>query len=707
MSKFNEIIHNISKTHGFYVFLMLLVCLAGYGAFLWNAPIYDFINQFFPCRYFTTECIRNGIFPLWNPYQSMGTPLHSDPQAGVFYLPMWLFAFCGKYTTLFCGIEFIFHTFMAAVGFYLLAWHFTGNRVASFVTACCYALSGFFIGNAEHLVWIVSATWIPWIVYAFCRFLENPSWKTLLLPPLPLSLMVSGGYPGTYFILFYLILTLLVVYIVRALLQRNWSYIWKLLLCGFSTLFLTIVLCAPTLISQLEIKPLISRGMKLTIEQTTQPFTIPSLVSVFFPYLAVSDSAFTHTDISMASIYMGLFVIPFAIYGILKNKNVTVWTIAAFGLLCLVMAFGAQTTLFRLVFKYIPLICFIRLPALFRIFFILSILLLVTVGVQNVLENHTENRNRMKIAGLLFFAVFLVISILLAITLKGQSPLSNWKEGGVAQKCLVESCMAAFFSFLFVVAFHIKNEKSAVVFLTFILMSDIVLQANLCGPKTIYDTNKDMAQMAKAYSVPGYPIPQETLDCVDIVHKHEAWSYWQNIGPFFKEVEWCSLNPVKLNTYSKMLALYLSEETPMRMPVVFCPTNVVFDTASHWLNSDTIYTDNPSLAATYNSAAWCTLRCFEPGHIVINASTDTLRPVVLCQNFYKGWRATLDGRHPLEIVPANFSMMSLYIPSGKHTVELEYKRPLYVWAFVLQVALSVLTIGLLLWLDRKEKRSKT
>lgn len=703
MRNINEIFRNIRQTHGYAVFLMLFVCIAGYGAFLFNAPIYDFMNQFFPCRYFTTECIRNGIFPLWNPYQSMGTPIHSDPQAGIFYLPMWIFAFCGKYTSTFCGIEFIFHTFIGAVGFYLLAWHFTNNRQASLISGCCYALSGFFIGNAQHLVWIVAAAWIPWIIVASCSLLENPSWKTALLLPIPLSLMVSGGYPGAYFILFYLILILFATYMIRAAFQRNWTYLRKILFNGLFTALLTFILCAPTLISYLEIKPLISRGSQLSIEQITQTFTIPSLISLIFPYLSVSDASFIQTDISMANVYMGLFIIPFAIRGVLKNRNLSVWIIALFGLISLIMAFGTQTGLYRLLFQHIPLISFIRLPSLFRVFFIVSELLLAAIGVQNLLENPSERRTFIRLTGIIFFSCFLITAIALSISSKNVFPLTNWKEGGASQKCFVEACIAATISLLLFLSSYVKKKAISNIFLIAVLLSDIVLQANLCGPKTIYDTEKDHVQMAKATSITGYPIPQGTLDCVDIIHKHEAWGFWKNVGPFFREVEWCSLNPVKLHSFSKMLNFYLPNETPLKMPLAFCPTVVAYDTSSHWLNSDTSYTSDPFLASTYNPSAQCKLQCFEPGHIIIEITADTTRPVVLCQNYYKGWHATLDGKQSLDIVPANFAMMSLYVPQGKHTIELNYKRPFYIWAFALQAALSVIVTIILVNLCRRRQ----
>lgn len=140
-----------SRTADFtYLALLLIVSLLGYGRYLFHAPIYDFYNFFFPYRYSVVDAISHGAEPFWNPYQSMGLPAHADPQSGVFYLPVWLFALVfGKYTTVMCGIEFIFHAFVGGAGFYFLAKHFTKDRLPAFVSAAFYLLSGFFGATAS------------------------------------------------------------------------------------------------------------------------------------------------------------------------------------------------------------------------------------------------------------------------------------------------------------------------------------------------------------------------------------------------------------------------------------------------------------------------------------------------------------------------------------------------------------------------------
>ena len=158
-----------------YPIFILLVAVLGYFWFLIFAPIYDFADEFFPGRYFMLESIRNGIFPLWIPYQSMGLPVHADPQAGTFYLPLWILSLFTDYNPYCWGIEYIFHAFFGGLGFFFLSKHFTNQKNVQFIIAVAYMLSGFFVGNVQHIAWIIAATWIPWIIYWTIHFYQNPS----------------------------------------------------------------------------------------------------------------------------------------------------------------------------------------------------------------------------------------------------------------------------------------------------------------------------------------------------------------------------------------------------------------------------------------------------------------------------------------------------------------------------------------------------
>src|SRR5213080_298654 len=51
----------------------------------------DHSDYFQPMRWYTSQQLRHGTLPLWNPYSASGEPWLANPQTAVFYPPAWLF----------------------------------------------------------------------------------------------------------------------------------------------------------------------------------------------------------------------------------------------------------------------------------------------------------------------------------------------------------------------------------------------------------------------------------------------------------------------------------------------------------------------------------------------------------------------------------------------------------------------------------------
>lgn len=72
-------------------------------------------------------------------------------------------------------------------------------------------------------------------------------------------------------------------------------------------------------------------------------------------------------------------------------------------------------------------------------------------------------------------------------------------------------------------------------------------------------------------------------------------------------------------------------------------------------------------------------------YVAVEAEMKCTGIVVLSDNLYPGWRATIDGR-PAEILPAYLSMRGVVAPAGRHRIEMAY-RP---WSIYLGAALTAL-----------------
>ena len=65
---------------------------------------------------------------------------------------------------------------------------------------------------------------------------------------------------------------------------------------------------------------------------------------------------------------------------------------------------------------------------------------------------------------------------------------------------------------------------------------------------------------------------------------------------------------------------------------------------------------------------------YEPSQLTIDTSAPTPTVLVVSENFYPGWMATLDGR-PAPILQTDYLLRGMTLPAGQHRVEMRYTAP--------------------------------
>nr|MBA2503717.1 YfhO family protein [Pyrinomonadaceae bacterium] len=112
-----------------------------------------------------------------------------------------------------------------------------------------------------------------------------------------------------------------------------------------------------------------------------------------------------------------------------------------------------------------------------------------------------------------------------------------------------------------------------------------------------------------------------------------------------------------------------------------------------WDARRTVLTDeltfvNSTPAVTEGAAEILT---YEPNRITLRSVSSATSVLVISENFYPGWSATVDGRRT-EVLRVNYNLRGVELPPGEHRVELVY-RPKSV---LLGLALSLAALMLLL-----------
>ena len=617
-----------------YPLLIFLIAFSGYFPSLVYAPILDFMNQYFPQRHFIINSLHNGIFPFWNPYQSMGLPFHCDPQSNVFYPPLWFFSIFGSYSPFCWGVELIAHAFIGGVGFYLLSLHFTKMPKVAFVAGVSYMLSGFFVGNAQHITWIIAAAWLPWCIHFFINFCEKPCLKSAISLALVSSLFFNGSYSGFIIISSYLFLLIFIYFIIRYLTFGQYKTIGRIVIFGAVSGICFVALSAPAIISYIEAFKICTRGVGVDYwNEVDYYMSLRALVSLIHPHFYFSNLQWINTDFAMGNVYIGTFTAICFLIGIaLKKSSKIIWIFFGFGIFCLLMAFGKNLPLHKLGFDHIPFFNLIRIPAMFRLYFITGILLIAISGIEKSFS-YFKNEKYLSIA---LFVILLSMAFNTAFF--GQMSFYNKQVTNAEIETILKKC---------------SEDYPVPVQLTTLTKLQPVIQ-----PAT------------------------------------EEYIFWGNIGCFEKQVEWWSYNPFMLNAQAEMLAPYYTTSTRMELPIVFLPDSIVFDTIPKPLNTHTAYTTikKNTIKFVPHPDDTVVLKVFEPNTIIMESNVTEERALVLCQNFHKDWHANIDNQIPAPINSVNSSMMSVNLPKGKHTVYLKYdpivtKYALYIMCFTYLVCI--------------------
>lgn len=126
---------------------------------------WDALDLWMPWKHFIVDELYNGNLPLWNPYFRDGFPQHGDTMT--WYPISWFLGFLfGGYNLFSVNLEFLLHLLIAGTGMFSLSNRFSNNQKVNFLIGLSFMLSGFMIGNAQHVAWVISAAWMPWYFLA-------------------------------------------------------------------------------------------------------------------------------------------------------------------------------------------------------------------------------------------------------------------------------------------------------------------------------------------------------------------------------------------------------------------------------------------------------------------------------------------------------------------------------------------------------------
>ncbi len=375
----------------------------------------DFLYQYYPFRSFFAMSIREGVFPLWDPYVFAGMSLVGDIQSALFYpFNIILIIFVKKGVLSYYALELqnILHVLLAGVFTYMYAREIKLSKNASMVSAVTFMFSGFLITRMIHLTFLNVIVWLPLILLFLQKALRESNYFYSILGGLFMGLSMLAGSPQFSLHIFYFLVFYTVFFI---LINRKDSSIIKPVLLLFVMLTVSLGTAAIQYLPAFDYSKYTVRS-SISFEDSALlsihpvhllTFLIPKLfgeVSVtgkpFVPFWGGGDvyGAFWEN-----AIYVGIFPLVLLFFGFKDRKNKLIWFFTGTAIFFLLAALGKYTPLYKFIYYCLPGFNKFRIPGRFSGVLSFSIAILAGFGA-----NFLFNKKEIKFPKVLFWIIGLV-----------------------------------------------------------------------------------------------------------------------------------------------------------------------------------------------------------------------------------------------------------------------------------------------------------
>lgn len=669
---------SLRKTLQPYLFISVAGLLA-YApvSFMLSALKNDIVALEYPINYFISQSVRHGEIPYWFNTWGMGFPLQSNLTWGIFSTPQMLFSSIFDYNIYVLHIEFMFFLLLSGWSmFHLLHKYLLKDQAIAKLLAICYMLSGFMVGSTQWLLYITAAAFIPLVISSLLQLLKFPSLKHSIQFAVVYTLMFTSVYAAFNIITTYSLVIFLSAYFIQKKNAKKTKFLSLryLVLAGV----FTILLCSPCLYFTLELLKNIDRGSG--IEVTTSFFNSnylhpAALSSMLLPFSSVRMN-FPNTEGTMLNTYVGLFILvllPAAISKIVKEKKYQAQLMLAAAILFLIISFG-DTTPLRAALNILPGLSYFRNPAIFRLYFIISLILFLSMVYQNTSFEKLFNFKTSKIAKLIRVTTLLLMTLCLAVFFVNLKYINSFsfdslsgliKNITLSQTILISSIIQFIILGLLLLIARARYFKLAMLILT----ADLIVNTLLCTP-FFSVSSYSLPQVNRIlHSEAGFPVQSNKLNKVAATYTDEKRNTWNNVNVFSKQI---------------------SSNNSYWGPLILKDFSFFSD---HNLNSTVLF-DKPVIF-TVNDTTRKAIKLVlqRPNHISALVKLDSPSSLTLLQNYYFGWKAFYNDKE-IDIFHTDKPGITTAVIKGEGIIDFRYERK---GAWISALLVHILVLIFLLW----------
>lgn len=639
----------------------------------------DLITQNLPTRFIIGESLYSGFEPFWNPYIHFGIPQYGDMNNGFWNPIQWIIASTIGYSIYSITLEEMFYVFLGGWGIYKIVKELCTREIA-LLTGLAYICSGYIVGHLQYLCWITGTAFFPFVLLYFIRVHKSPVLKNFAAGGISVFLFVASTHPGLIIgAIYFFAFLLLFIYFNRKYLFTTFYKPGRFWQISFLFALVGSLLSLVVIVSNIDVLSHISRGTRVSLEQTLlAPTTLQSYLSLLLP-LPVHKSGFFNTDIAMRNVYIGLVhlagLILFARY---FPRRIVLF--AAIPLLFFILlSAGGPFKVFA--WKFLPLTGFVRLNGEFTYFTTLILLACGATGLQRFYTDKSEllPRKYAKAFAWLFASLALTTGPSVSFVQSAGTGIRDWLKSAIDNTSFWDlffvQALIQLVSILLLRMFASRKAQ-----LLFTVAFNFIVITWLTLPYTgLGSMSKKEVQSVLNTFPRGIP-PQELVSINDA--SYISSDYWDRF--------------MLVSSYSKKIG-YTNRD---QYPVQLARTSALYsDTALYsfikkqsfiFLSSDTTVNST----TTYDSSAIRVIRC-GPGYVECIVDNDNFQWLTFLQNDYPGWKVSIDG-----IPAAHFTGFKTFIAvplrKGTSTVIIEFIPTRIKTAMWITITLLAITIAVIL-----------
>ncbi len=396
-------------------FLIVLIAFLPIASFQF-AIKNDFFSAYFPLKYFLSESLDAGNFPLWNPYLNYGFPVYGDMSLGYWNPGTWLIAAVPGYNAYTFTAEMLVYLLLAVWGMYMLSSLWLTDIHIRQLAAVSYACSGFVVGHLQHFNWITGAAFVPVCLFFLISYQRSGELKYFLASLLSCFWLLTSAHPGIS--IGFIIFCIPLFFYFDLLGQKQWARIALLVLA-------ILLLCGGMIYGYSEVLPYTNRnspiGNQVSIQNST---TTASWISFFFSMPITKNDVFFRNDISMRNCFIGILLLGSLAAVFFRKMRGAALYFSMVGVAFLVLS----SELVLPFYKALPIVNYVRLNSEFRLFALLSFILGGAISLQECLYRPNKILQRI----LVCVSALLGASVIFALGygfLNGSLSLFNFSIG--------------------------------------------------------------------------------------------------------------------------------------------------------------------------------------------------------------------------------------------------------------------------------------